>query len=90
MDEYEYMWIPRWISPQDFIDEHQIEQLFINNITLVKICKVVYGLPKSGQLAYIALIKHLQLHGYNSTGFTPCLFKNATQYTLFCFVVVYF
>ena len=87
MDEYKYIWLPRWISPQDFIDEHHIEQLIIKNRILVKIPKGMYGLPKAGQLAYIALIKHLQIHGYIHTGFTAGLFEYATRDTIFILVV---
>ena len=62
MDNYDYMWLPIWIFPQDFIDENQIEHLFINNRILVEIRKSMNGLPQAGQLSDIALIKHLQLH----------------------------
>ena len=47
----------------------------------------MYGLSQSGQLAYIAIIKHPQLHGYIRTGFTSGLFKNAARDTLFSLVV---
>ena len=57
------MWLPQWISPQYFIDENQIEHVFINNRNIVEICKGMYGLPQAGRLSYITLIKHLQLHG---------------------------
>ena len=87
MDEYEYMWLSQCISPQDFIDENQIEHLFINNRIIVKIRKGVYGLPQERRLAYIELIKHLQLYGYTRAGFTSGLFKHATQDNMFCFVV---
>ena len=73
--------------PQDFIDENQIEHLFINNKILVEIRKDMYGLPQAGQLAYIALIKHLQLHGYTRAGFTPGIFKHTTRDNLFSLVV---
>ena len=76
--------------PQYFIDENQIEHLFINNIILVKNLKSVYGLLQAGQLSYIALIKHLQLHSYTRAGFTPGLFEHVTLYTMFFFVVDYF
>ena len=80
--------------PQNFIDENQIQNLFMNNKILVKICKGMYGIPQEGLLSYIVLIKYLQIHGYTRVGFTAGLFKNATQYTLFslvvdCFVVKY-
>ena len=73
--------------PQYSVDGNQIEHLFINNKILVENCKGMYGLLQSGQLAYIALIKDLQIHGYTRAGFTPGLFKNATQDTLFSLVV---
>ena len=87
MDDYEYMWLPRLISPQDSIDENQIEHLFINNRILVEICKGMYDLPQAGKIAYITLIKHLQLHGYTRAGFTPSLFKHATRDTMFSLVI---
>ena len=73
--------------PQYFIYENHIEHLFINNRILVKIRKGMYGLPQVGQLDYIALIKHLQLHGYTCTGFTPGLFKHEKLDTMFSLVV---
>ena len=78
MDEYEYMWIPRWIYPQYSIDEKQIEHIFINNRIFVQIRKGLYGLPQSGRLAYIELIKQFQLHGCTRAGFTSFIFKHAT------------
>ena len=87
MYDYEYMWIPRCIFPQYFIDENQIEQLFINNKILVIFFKDMYGLPQSGQLVYIAPIKHLQLDGYTRAGFTPGLFKHATRDNFFSLVI---
>ena len=86
MDEYEYMWLPRFISPQYFIDEKYIEHLFIHNGILVKNQKFMYGLPQSGRLAYIGIIKQLRLHGYNQAGFTPGLFKHETLVTMFSLV----
>ena len=47
----------------------------------------MYGLPQSGRLAYIALFKHLQLHGYTCAGFTPGLFKHATLDTMSSLIV---
>ena len=81
------MWLPQWTPPQYFIDGNQIEHLFINNKILVEIRKFMYGLPQPGRLAYIALIKHLQLHVYTRAGFIPGLLKNATRDTLFSLVV---
>ena len=47
----------------------------------------MYGLPQVGKLAYIVLIKHLQLHSYTRTGFTPGLFKHSTRDTMLRLVV---
>ena len=87
MDEPEYMWIPRWIFTQEFIDEHGIESMFQNNRILVRIDRGMYGLPQAGRLAYVQLIKHLKLHGYERAGFTPGLFKHKTRKTIFSLVV---
>ena len=86
MDDYEYMWLPQWISPQYFIDENHIEYLIINNRIFLKIYKGMYGTPQAGQLVYIMLIKHLQLHGLTRARFTPGLFKHETQDTIFILV----
>ena len=87
MDDYKHMWLPRWIFRQYFIYENNIEHLSINNRILVKICKGIYGLPQAGRLAYIVLIKHLQLHRYTRSGFTIGLFKYATGDTMFILVI---
>ena len=81
------MWLPLWITPQYIIDENHIVNIFINNRTLLKICKGSYGLPQSGRLDYIELIKHIQLHGYTRAGFPPNLFKHVTRDTMFSLVV---
>ena len=87
MDESEYMWIPRWIFTKEFIDEHGLEALFQNDRILVRIDRGMYGLPQAGRLAYVQLIKHLKLHGYERAGFTPGLFKHKTRKTIFSLVV---
>ena len=61
MDEYEYIWLPWRMPPQYFIDENKIERLFINNRILIKNFKGMYDIPQKGRLAYIAIIKHMQL-----------------------------
>ena len=70
--------------------KNKIEHLFINNKILVKIREGMYGITQSGQLAYIVIIKYLQLHGYTHEGFTIRFFKHATRDTLFISVVYYF
>lgn len=87
MDEPEYMWLPRWVFTQEFIDEHDLESKFQGDRILVQIDRGMYGLPQAGRLAYIQLIKHLKLHGYERAGYTPGLFKHKTRDTIFSLVV---
>lgn len=46
----------------------------------------MYGLPQAGLLAQQRLIAHLAVHGYTQTP-TPCLFRHATNGTVFTLVV---
>ena len=87
MDDPEYMWLPRWVFPQEFIDEHDLESKFQGDRILVRINKGMYGLPQAGRLAYVQLVKHLRLHGYERAGYTPGLFKHKTRGTVFSLVV---
>eukprot|EP00979_Chaetoceros_neogracilis_P016968 scaffold10166_cov289-Chaetoceros_neogracile.AAC.1 len=87
MDNPEFMYLPRWIFPQEFIDEYGIEDKFHNDKILVRINKGMYGLPQAGRLAYIELIKHLSEHGYVRAGLTPGLFKHVTRPTIFTLFV---
>ena len=47
----------------------------------------MYELPQDGQLDYIAIIRHLQLHGYTHAGLTTVPFKLSTRDTLLSLVV---
>ncbi|GFH50519.1 hypothetical protein CTEN210_06995 [Chaetoceros tenuissimus] len=87
MNDPEYMWLPRWVVPQEFIDEHDLEGKFQGDRILVRINKGMYGLPQAGRLAYVQLVKHLRLHGYERAGYTPGLFKHKTRGTVFSLVV---
>ena len=64
LPEPEYMYLPRWLFPPEFIKAHNLEHLFHNNRILCKINKGMYGLPQAGRLAYIKLVQHLRSHGY--------------------------
>lgn len=87
MEDPEYMWLPRWVFPQEFIDEHNLEDKFQGDRILVRINKGMYGLLQGGRLAYVQLVKHWKLHGYERAGYTPRLFKNKTRGTVFSLVV---
>ena len=87
MDEFEYMWLPRWIFTQEFIDDNNIAHLFHNDRIMVEIRKGMYGLPQAGRLAYLKLINNLATSGYVKAGLTPGLFKHTTRNTIFSLVV---
>lgn len=70
MEDPEYMWLPRWVFPQEFIDEHDLETKFQGDRILVRINKGICGLQQAGWLAYVQLVKHLKLHGYERAGYT--------------------
>ena len=56
MEDPEYMWLPRWVFPQEFIDEHDLESKFQGDRILARINKGMYGLPQAGCLAYVQLV----------------------------------
>ena len=87
MPEFEYMWLPRWIFPPEFITNYNIEHLFYKDRIMVEIQKGMYGLPQAGRLAYIKLLDNLATHGYVRAGLTPGLFKHKTRKTIFSLVV---
>ena len=71
MEEYEYMYLQRWIFPQEFIDEYNLEHLFDDKgRILCEIRKGMYGLRQAGRLAYVKLIAHLKPAGYIRAGIT--------------------
>jgi hypothetical protein len=87
MPDFEYMWLPRWIFPPEFIANYNIEHLFYKDRIMVEIRKGMYGLPQAGRLAYLKLLDNLQSHGYVKAGLTPGLFKHQTRKTIFSLVV---
>ena len=88
MEEYEYMYLQRWIFPQEFIDEYNLEHLFDDKgRILCEIRKGMYGLRQAGRLAYVKLIAHLKPAGYIRAGITPGLFRHTTNDIVFSLVV---
>jgi hypothetical protein len=88
MDEYEYMYLPRWVFPIECIEEYNLHDLFDDkNRILSEIRKGMYDIPQAGRLAYMKLIKHLKKGGYVRAGITPGLFKHETRDIVFSLVV---
>ena len=89
MPDFEYMWLPRWLFSQEFIDNNNISHLFHNGRIMIESRKGMYGLPQAGRLAYIQLSDNLQKYGYVRAGLTSGLFKHhTTRKTIFSLVVV--
>ena len=82
----EYVRIPFRFLPPAVITAHNLQPYVNNDTVLFEITKGMYGLPQAGLLAQQRLITHLALHGYLQTP-TPCLFKHATNGTVFTLVV---
>ena len=69
------------------MEEYNLCPLIKNNRFLAEIRTGIYGLPQSGRLAYIKLVKNLATNGYIPTGHTQGLFLHITQPTTFNLVV---
>ncbi len=86
-DEYEYMYIPTWVFPEDIRKEYNIDSLAENGKVLAEIVTGMYGLPQAGILAYQKLVKHLKEAGFTPAKFTPGLFTHKTRPLAFSLVV---
>lgn len=60
----EYMRIPQALTPQEIIDQYQLQEYFHNGYLYCEIQKGLYGLPQAGKLAHDKLKKFtlVQLH----------------------------
>ena len=70
MTDYKYMWIPRHLVPQGFIDEYGSERKFKNYFY------IIYGLPQAGKLANTLLKQRLATCGYIECMHTPGLWRH--------------
>ena len=85
--DYEYVWIPEWVIPEDTMKEYNLKPL-IQNYCFLAECRIcIYGLPQAGLFTYIKLVKQISDDFYFPTGHTPGLFIHLTQSTTFNIVV---
>ena len=82
----EYVRIPTRLLPTSTIDRHNLHPYISNGSALFQVSKGMYGLPQAGLLAQQRLIEHLAAHNYVQTP-TSCLFRHATNGTVFTLVV---
>lgn len=87
MDRPEYMRVPTKYIPAATMKKHNLHSLVHNGGVIMKLNKGIYGLKQAGRLAQQRLIKHLAAHGYTQTKNSTCLFKHATNGTVFTLVV---
>ena len=57
--DYEYVWIPEWIIPEDIMEEYNIKPLIQNGRVLSECKTCIYGLPQEGLFPYIKLVNTL-------------------------------
>jgi hypothetical protein len=87
MKRKEYMRIPIASIPPSIIEQYHLLDLIHNGFVLVEICRVKYGLPQAGILAYDQLVRHLSTHSYAPCTHTPGLWSHSTHDITFCLVV---
>jgi hypothetical protein len=75
----EYMRIPLASIPQPIVDQYTLLAKAHNGFVLVEICKGMYGLPKTGILAFNQLKTHLATHGYAPCTHTPGLWTHSSR-----------
>jgi hypothetical protein len=85
MDSFEYMRIPIKLTPQEIIAKYNLLSLVFDGHVYIEVHKGMYGLPQAGILANQLPARHLGVHGYHQTKFTPGLWRHVThtiQFTL--------
>ena len=87
MEDCEYMYIPRELILDDFMNEYNLWDKVHNNRVYLRINKGMYGLPQAGKLAHDKLKKVLEPHGYHPCRLTPGLWKHKTNSITFTLVV---
>jgi hypothetical protein len=82
----EYAWVTLAQIPPATQAKYHIDDLVVNGKVLVEINDGIYGLPQSGLLAQLDLIKLLAANGYHMTS-TSCLFRHETRDITFSLIV---
>jgi hypothetical protein len=84
MDSCEYLRIPIKLIPQEIIAEYNLLPLVLDGHVYIEVQKGMYGPPQSCILANQLLTRHLAVHRYNQTKFTPGLWKHESCLHLGC------
>jgi len=65
MERYEYMAIPMADIPQTIIEQYNLQDIAVNGVVYVEICKGTYSLPQAGCIANDQLIPILAATRYH-------------------------
>ena len=87
MDNYEYMFLPINLIPQEIIDHYNLHNIVHKGKVYVEINHGMYGLPQAGILAKQQLIRFLGSYGYSPVPHTPGLWRHQWRPITFCLVV---
>jgi hypothetical protein len=87
LPEPEYVRIPRYMIPDEVMDEYDLHDKLSNGFVYARVNKGMYGLPQAGRLAWEKLRDHLQPFGYVPCSHTPGLWKHTQSSLQFTLVV---
>jgi hypothetical protein len=87
LDRPEYMRLPLSLTPQEIIDQYQLEEKANNGQVYIRIDKGMYGLPQAGRLANDLLVKRLNPHGYYPVEHNHGLWRHETRLVTFTLTV---
>ena len=79
MEKFEYMKSMANIIPEDVMEQYNLARLVDDGWVCIDIIKGMYGLPQSGLLAIVKLIKHIEKYGYHLTKLTPRLWRHDSK-----------
>ena len=79
MDRSEYIMAHISMISQEFVDKYNLKDKVHNGYTFARVTKGIYILPQTGQIAYDALVQHLEPYGYHTSNNTPGLWTNDSR-----------
>jgi hypothetical protein len=88
LDDYEYVRIPKFMTPQQIIDLYDLKDKFTDGFIYAEVRKGMYGLPQAGCLANLRLEAVLKpQHGYVPCPVTSGLWTDLHSDLMFSLVV---
>ena len=75
---------------QEFVDKYNLKDKVHNGYTFARVTKGIYILPQTGQIAYDALVQHLEPYGYHTSNKSPLIWAHDSHPINITLVVGYF